>query len=108
MKLSNSRVFKTNYLTTDANIEYNFLPFDKLSPYTSIGGGAIANQNFKDIYYKMQYGLGVEYIPIKKMGFRLSVERNHIFSDEIDGKIYGSNDDSYWVFGLGINIFLSK
>jgi len=108
MKLSNSRVFSSNFITTDSNLEYYLLPYDKITPYASIGAGAIANQNIKDIYFKMQYGLGIEYIPLQEMGFRLSVERNHIFNDEIDDKIYGNNDDSYLVFGLGVTIFLSK
>jgi curli production assembly/transport component CsgG len=108
MSLSNSRVFKKDFIETNANIEYYFLPNDKLTPFASIGTGMLTNNRLSKIYMKMQYGLGVEYLPLKKVGFRLYTERNHLFSDEIDDKIYGSHNDTYWVFGIGVNIFLNN
>jgi len=56
----------------------------------------------------MQYGIGLEYLPLKKFGFRIYAERNQLFSDEIDTKVYGSHNDAYWAFGIGINYFLNK
>jgi len=108
MTLSNTDVFKDSFIVGDANIEYNILPYDNLTPFVYIGGGGLANEDFSDITFKLQYGLGAEYIPFENIGFRIFAEQNFLLSDELDGKIYGDYDDKYWIFGLGVNIFLGK
>ena len=106
--LNNSKVFRKSFLTADLNAEYNFLPYDKLSPYAYLGGGAMFESNqLQKPYFKMQYGLGIEYV-YNKIGIRLFTEHNQIFSDAIDNKIHGSHNDKYWIFGLGVNLFLGK
>jgi curli production assembly/transport component CsgG len=108
IRLGNDKVFKKDFMETNANIEYYFLPYDKFTPFACIGTGMLANNNFDKIYLKMQYGLGLEYLPLKKLGFRIYSERNQLFNDKIDTKVYGSHNDAYWVFGIGINYFLNK
>lgn len=108
LTLSNTQVFKDNFMVADANIEYNFLPYDDLTPFAYVGGGGLANEDFSDITFKLQYGVGAEYIPLKNIGFRIFAEQNFLMSDELDGKVFGNHDDYYWTFGLGVNIFLGN
>ena len=108
MKLSNTKVFSTSFIYTDAYFEYYVLPHDKLTPYFSFGSGILSSYNINDISFKMQYGLGVEYLANKKLGFRLYADKNHLFTDKIDNKIYGNDNDAYWTFGVGMNLFLGK
>lgn len=108
LTLSNTEVFKDRFIVGDANIEYNFLPYDNLTPFAYFGGGGLANEDFSDITFKLQYGIGAEYIPLENIGFRIFAEQNFLLSDELDGKIHGEYDDKYWTFGLGVNIFLGK
>lgn len=106
--LGNSPVFKENFFVADANIEYNVLPNDKLTPFIYLGGGALTTDNFNDFTFKFQYGVGAEFIPLDRFGFRVFAENNQLLSDDLDNKVHGSRDDSYWNFGIGVNFFLTK
>jgi curli production assembly/transport component CsgG len=106
--LSNSEVFKDNFIVADANFEYNILPYDNLTPFIYLGGGGLTDENFNDITFKVQYGLGLEYIPLNNIGLRIFAEQNFLLSDELDGKVHGDYYDKYWTFGLGVNLFLGK
>jgi curli production assembly/transport component CsgG len=103
--LSNEPIFNDTYFTSDINVEYVFLPKDKLTPYAFGGGGGIY-QNFKHYDFKLHYGLGLEYLIGKNIGLRLFTEQNVLFTDEIDFKIHGDRDDTFWKFGIELNIFL--
>jgi curli production assembly/transport component CsgG len=104
--LSNEKVFSSDFLLTDANLEYTFLPYDKLSPFAYAGAGGLINTDLSKVNSKLQYGLGIEYIPKKNLGFRLFVEQNALFADELDMKINGNLNDFYWRYGLGISLYL--
>jgi len=104
--LSNEKVFSSDFLLTDANLEYTFLPYDKLSPFAYAGAGGLINTDLSKVNSKLQYGLGIEYIPKKNLGFRLFVEQNALFTDELDMKINGNLNDFYWRYGLGISLYL--
>lgn len=106
--LGNTPAFKENFFIADANLEYNILPYDDLSPFIYLGGGAISTQEFKDFTYKFQYGVGAEYIPLDRIGFRIFAEKNQLLSDDLDTKVHGNRDDAYWNFGVGVNFFLTK
>ncbi len=108
LSLSNEQVFKNNYLMADANLEYSFLPYDKLSPFVYAGGGGILNTDLSQQEFKVQYGTGLEFIPKKNLGFRLFVEQNALFTDELDSKISGNLNDFYWRYGLGITLYLGN
>ena len=90
---------------SNIDFEYSFLPLDKVTPFLYVGAGVyIDNNGLKDVNYKYQYGLGIEYIPLRNLGFRIFAEQNMLTSDNIDGKIHGNYNDFYWTYGMGLCI----
>jgi len=113
LTLGSEQVFKQDFLFSDANIEYTFLPYDKMTPFLYAGGGSLINNNFSQFEFsqfefKLQYGSGIEYLPTKNLGVRLFVEHNMLFTDELDTKVFGNYDDFYWRYGLGLTFFVGK
>jgi curli production assembly/transport component CsgG len=100
-----SRNFDT---TIDVNMEYIFLPYENISPYIFAGGGTISDRSFSDVNFKVQFGLGVEYLPVDFLGLRLYGEQNITFTDELDGLIQGNRNDFFWRFGLGVNFYFGN
>ena len=109
MELDKQNEVTSNYDTTiDLNMEYIFLPYENVSPYIYAGGGTISDRSFEDVRFKIQFGLGVEYLPVDFLGLRLYGEHNMTFTDELDGLIQGKRDDYFWRFGLGVNFYFGR
>jgi curli production assembly/transport component CsgG len=106
--LSNEKIFTKDFLISDLNLEYILLSKDKVTPFLYGGGGGLIDDDFSKFEFKLQYGVGLEYIPIKNLGVRLFVEQNMLFTDDIDLKIYGNLDDSYWRYGVGLTYFVGN
>lgn len=104
--LANKGRLDVNHLTFDVNGEYLLLPKDKLSPFVFGGAGAGATVSMDDIYYKLQYGLGIEYMVSNSIGIKIFGEHNLPFSDNIDLIESGSRDDFYFRFGTGLTFYL--
>ena len=94
--------------TIDVNMEYIFLPYENISPYIYGGAGTISDRSFSDINFKVQFGLGVEYLPTDFLGLRLYGEQNITFTDELDGLVQGNRNDFFWRFGLGVNFYFGN
>lgn len=107
-QLENKEVFKDNFMSFDINLEYNLLPFDEISPYVYGGVGTISNLKLSNPFMKLQFGLGVEYLPVNNVGLKLFGEQNMLFSDNLDGLKQGKLNDYFWRFGLGVNIYFGK
>jgi curli production assembly/transport component CsgG len=101
---------KDRIITTDFNLEYNFLPYDNFTPFVYGGFGTII-KDIKDldgVYAKFQYGLGIEYLPVNNIGIKIYGEHNLMFTDKLDGVINGKRNDYYWKFGVGLNFYIGK
>ncbi|TVZ25660.1 curli production assembly/transport component CsgG [Gillisia sp. Hel_I_86] len=112
-QLSNEKVFSESFLGLDLNAGFLVLPHDNFSPFVYGGGGYIFNIGNGDIpegvdksFFKMQYGLGLEYLLSQKIGLKIFAEHNISFSDQLDYVIQGKRDDHYFNFGLGVNFNL--
>ncbi len=108
LSLSNENVFKKNFTSLSSNVEYTFLPKDKLTPFVYAGVGALTHKKVSNIYFKAQYGLGMEYMPNKNICLRVFGEQDLLSTDKLDDLVIGKYNDSYWKFGVGINIYFSK
>ncbi|MGO4912120.1 MULTISPECIES: CsgG/HfaB family protein [unclassified Leeuwenhoekiella] len=102
------------YGSIDLNAQFRLLPNDKLSPYLFAGGGIILGfsdskqaLNSKKTSGKIQYGAGIEYSIMPKLGIKIFAENNITFTDEIEGVVNGKRDDFYWNFGLGLNYYFN-
>ncbi|MBT8266354.1 MAG: Curli production assembly/transport component CsgG [Bacteroidia bacterium] len=96
------------HMSFDLNVEINLSPFKKFSPYVFVGGGMHASNYFTITEPKVQGGAGFEILISNGLGIKIFGDYNYVFSDEIDGKIYGVSDDVYYRMGLGLNIYFGK
>ncbi|MGB0896797.1 MAG: CsgG/HfaB family protein [Flavobacteriaceae bacterium] len=102
--------YKSTYgfMSFDLKAELTVLPYDNLSPYIYVAGGLNASNYFKEMDPKTEFGVGLEYLASKKIGFKVYGGHNQVYSDMLDGIQSGKRDDFYWKFGIGINYYLSK
>jgi len=109
LELDKKNEVTKNYNTTiDANMEYIFLPYENISPFIYAGIGTISDRNFNNVEFKVQWGLGVEFLPTDFLGLTLYGEQNITFTDELDGLVQGKRDDYFWRFGLGVNFYFGR
>ena len=104
-ELDNKGVFHEAFITLGLNIEYTILPYEKFTPYIYGGVGSISRKNLEDTFFKLQGGLGVEYLITNKVGFFINSEYNMLLSDNLDRQIVGEKNDLVWRFGAGINVY---
>ncbi|MFC4740943.1 CsgG/HfaB family protein [Flavobacterium ponti] len=93
------------YLIFDANTEIVLLPKDKLTPYIFGGLGFGTTKSTDYSHFKVQYGVGLEYLVSDNIGFRLFGEHNLTFSDDVDFVVAGKRDDYYYRFGFGLTYY---
>lgn len=98
-------IYNEGFMSFDLNFEYLMLPHQKFSPYLFVGGGYNASNYFEDTATKAQAGLGIEYLVTDGFGIKLYSDYNYMFTDELEGVVYGDADDVYWRIGLGVNFY---
>ena len=109
-EINNEPQFRDTFVSADLNATIDILPRDNLSPFLYAGPGVVlgvSNRNTGNIYYKMQYGGGVEYNFTPKWGVKVFAEHNILFGDDIDQQVQGTRDDFYFNFGLGLNYYFN-
>lgn len=119
-RLNNGNSFSSSFASLDLNTQIELLPRDDFSPYL-YGGPGIAvelgdpklpngEENLSSTFFKLQYGVGLQYLFSPKIGLKLFAEHNILLNDEIDNLINGKRDDYYFNFGIGLNYYfgLSK
>lgn len=101
-------VLNEGFMSFDANLE--IVPFgdNVFSPFLFAGGGYNASNYFKATELKMQGGAGFEIMAYSYLGIKLYGEYNYMFSDELDGRIFGESDDAFWRFAIGLNFYFGK
>lgn len=110
-RLNSTPKIRNWWVSENLNLEYSILPFDRLSPYIYAGGGIMNfadNNSAKllkqwDVFYKTQYGIGLDYKVSPRTSFNVNAEYNTVFSDKIDNLVHGKRNDNYFNFGFGIN-----
>ncbi|WAC01812.1 hypothetical protein N7U66_18305 [Lacinutrix neustonica] len=106
--LANKNLFNKSFVSIDANVEYNVIPLDKLSPYIYAGGGTSVSNDFNNINPKIQFGAGPEYLITDRIGLTLYGENNLVFSDLVDGLKRGKRDDMFMRVGFGLNFYVGN
>ena len=114
-ELKNQGAFSEKFVGIDVNGQYNVLPNDTFGPYLSAGGGVIfgldsdeVSDGMSSTHFKLQYGLGLEYMITDKLGIRGFAEHNLMFNDELDRFVHGKRNDHYFNFSIGLNFHLGK
>lgn len=95
------------------SLRYVFLPFEKLTPFCSLGGGFDRNHlgvGLSGKYYlpKLNGLFGLEYMINHKLGLSLSTGLDYYLSDDFDGSSSGSYNDIDWGISLGIKVYFIK
>ncbi len=98
-------VYNEGFMSFDLNLEAVLMPNQKFSPFIFAGGGYNAANYFEQTTVKIQGGIGVEYIVMEKVGVKVFSDYNYVFSDELDGLVFGNSDDVYWRILVGVNFY---
>ena len=107
-RLKNTGSLNREFASTDFNLEFTVLPFEKFSPFMYAGPGMNIANNFEILDFKAQAGLGFEYLISPSFGLKIYGDYNVVFSDELDRLVGGERDDQYYKFGAGLNIYLGN
>lgn len=103
--IKNEGIYERSILGSSLNVEYNLLPLDRLSPFVYAGFGTTSSFSFKDFNFKIQYGLGLEYMLGNNIGLTIYGENNMMLNDKLDGQVVGEMNDQYWKFSGGLNFY---
>tara|TARA_A100001391_G_scaffold177780_1_gene141947 strand:- start:454 stop:912 length:459 start_codon:yes stop_codon:yes gene_type:complete len=113
-RIDNGRQYRNVFASADLNGEFALLPNDKFTPFIYAGSGVIIalldprNDNAFDTgepFFKVQYGVGLEYFISKKFGIKVFGEHNLVFTDKLEKAVQGKRNDFYYNFGVGLNYY---
>ncbi|HLT50002.1 MAG TPA: hypothetical protein VKZ90_06095, partial [Aequorivita sp.] len=112
-KIDNGVQYDNVFGSLNINGQFALLPNDKLSPFVYAGSGVIMSAlnpidnslEFGEPFFKVQYGLGVEYFISNKIGIKLFGEHNLVFTDKLEKAVNGKRNDYYYNIGLGLNYY---
>lgn len=98
---------------SDISVRYVFLPYDKITPYLSVGMGFEYNRKgvglSTDQFLPQINGtFGLEYMVRKNMGVSLSSGWNYYLSDRFDGARNGRYNDASWGISAGVKFYFFK
>lgn len=93
------------FMSFDLNLEYLISPHNEFSPFIFGGYGYNASSSFEETHTKVQFGLGLEYMVMDKLGIKLFGDYNYVLSNEMEGLILPDNDESVLRVGLGLNFY---
>lgn len=108
-----NKIIDDNSLFGDLSLRYLFLPFEKFSPYCSLGGGYDYNKKgvglSQEKYIPKVNGIfGLEYLAGRRLGLTLSSGLSYYLYDSFDGSNAGKHNDWSWGISLGLKYYLFK
>lgn len=106
--LSFEDVYNEGFMSFDLNLEWYVTPHKAFTPFIFAGAGYHAANYFETTETKIQVGAGLEYLITERIGVKLFGDYNYLFSDKLEGVIFGESDDAYWRIGLGLNIYFGQ
>jgi len=111
-KLNSTSVVNHWWLSSNLLLDYQILPYDKLTPFLYTGPGVMFFADKDDpeellspfqSFFVVKFGGGVEYTINEKISLSLKGDWNISFSDDIDNIVQGRRNDYYYTFGIGVN-----
>ena len=98
-------------LMGNLSLRYLFLPYEKFTPFLSLGGGVDYNKHDvglsgKQIMQKMNAQFGLEYMVGKKVGLTVSSLLDYYLNDNFDGVRTGRYNDLSWGISIGMKYYL--
>ncbi len=112
--LSGGDAFTTPISTLNASLLFRLLPFQRVTPLFSAGGGIVSQRATNPFqlrgtrYGEAMGGLGLQYTPAKAFSFRTMLEYHQPFTDNLDGRVAGTHNDYYLRASLGLVLNLGR
>ena len=100
--------FNEGFMSFDLNLEWYVSPYNTFTPFIFAGGGYHAANYFEATETKVQGGIGLEYLMTERIGLKLFADYNYMFTDDVEGLVFGESDDTYWRVAIGLNIYFGK
>ena len=100
--------FNEGFMSFDFNVETLLNPYQTFTSFFYAGAGLHASNYFEIMNRKVQGGFGFEVLVSKVIGIKMFADYNHVFSDAVEGVIFGAADDVYWRIAGGINLYFGK
>ena len=105
--------FDTKEMMSQLNLSFYLLPFEKLSPYGYIGGGAVHrggahHVGTSDKYFipYASFGGGIEYLISNKLAISGEGYFNYLLNDHYDNEVNGEYNESLYGFKLGFKYYI--
>lgn len=90
------------FLSGDLNLEWCIMPQSKFAPQLYIGAGILSTNNFEDQNYKIQGGLGLEYLITSQLALASSLEINYVYDEQKGSNLMQQIDDMYYNLSIGL------
>lgn len=101
--------FDTNgFLSGDLNLEWYVFPGNKVSPFIYLGAGILASNDYKDQNYKVQGGLGVDYLILDKLAIVASIEADYIYDEQKGSQLLQEADQLYFNALIGLHFYIGN
>lgn len=114
-RLINTEQFDRTVSSVDMSLLFRPLPFQRVSPILTAGGGVIVRQNGRDFfnlsgqrYAKINGGVGVQFSFSRNIGIRTMLEYHQLLSDQLDGRTVGQFNDYYLRGTIGLTAHLGR
>lgn len=105
--------FDLRELLSQLNLNYYFLPYEKLSPFAYLGAGAVHRSGTHDVGLSEKrfipfasFGGGVEYLLTNKIAVSAEGYLNYMLNDQYDQVVNGVYNDSFYGFKLGLKYYI--
>jgi len=94
------------FLSGDLNVEWYVFPNHKFTPYIYVGAGILTSNDFNDQNYKVQGGLGIDYLITNKIALTASIESNYVYDEQKGSQIMLGIDELYFNALVGLNFYI--
>ena len=96
------------FLSGDLNAELYILPNQKFTPYIFAGPGILISNDFDDKNYKVQGGLGLEFLLNDYLAVFGSLEVNYIYDEQNGSMLLQEADQLYYNARIGIMFYFGS
>lgn len=93
------------FLSGDLNAEWYILPNQKFTPYVFAGPGLLISNDFDDKNYKVQGGIGLEFLLSDCLALFGSLEANYIYDEQKGSMLLQEADQLYYNATIGISFY---
>lgn len=94
------------FLSGDLNLEWYVFPDNKLTPSVFIGAGILTSNDFNDQNYKVQGGIGLDYLITNSIAIAGSIETNYVYDEQKGSIIMQGIDELYFNAVIGLHFYI--